>query len=375
MRTQMIMYDMLYTAFSIISIIIYTIFDKKTKKIQPIDIIMIVILIVISGIRCNVGSDYYTYYTAYNSWLVNLDNIYEVISSNSQFGLYVLGFILKGITDFPYAIFWMIACIIYPCIIIYMRKATGKPSIGFMCYTLLGFFAISNNILKQILAMLIMIGAYEYLAKNSKIKFVIATLVASTFHTTAIIVSILMVISRKVKPSYKNLLICILIGIIGLFTYNIMGNLVGHLSFLERYHTYFINTTTYSSMLKETIGVAIYALVYIAIVAIFISKKEQIREGDKEAYDKISLLMIGIAVSIFAINNWTVNRIALYLYQFVITIMPALFAVKYAPKEKNTYMFVIVMLLVVACLFLTIFAAENQYYSYQTYFTTEPMPY
>lgn len=85
--------------------------------------------------------------------------------------------------------------------------------------------------------------------------------------------------------------------------------------------------------------------------------------------------MMGIAISIFAINNWTINRIALYLYQFVITIIPALFAVKYTPKEKKAYMFLVIILLVSACLFLTIFAAENEYYSYQTYFNTEPMPY
>ena len=57
----MIKYDMLYTAFSIVCIVLYIIFDKKTKKIQPIDIVMILILIIISGIRCNVGSDYYSY--------------------------------------------------------------------------------------------------------------------------------------------------------------------------------------------------------------------------------------------------------------------------------------------------------------------------
>jgi len=255
METQMIMYDMLYTAFSVIAIIAYIIFDKKTNKIQPIDIIMIIVLIIVSGIRCNVGSDYYTYYTAYNSWLVNLDSIYEVIHSNSQFGLYVLGFILKSITDFPYAIFWLVACIIYPCMIIYMRKKTQKPSIAFMSFMLLGFYAISNNILKQTMAMLIMIYAYECFIKNKKIKFVIATLLASTFHTTAIIVAVLMILARKIKPSYKNLLIFILIGVIGLFTYNVVGNIVSHISLLERYQTYFINTTTYSSMIKETISV------------------------------------------------------------------------------------------------------------------------
>lgn len=371
----MIKYDMIYTAFSIMCIVLYSIFDKKTKKIQPIDIIMILILILISGFRCNVGSDYYSYYISYNNWLTNIDSIYDVIQANTQFGFYILGFLLKSITDFPYAIFWLVACIVYPCMIIYMRKKTGKPSIAFMCFMLLGFYAISNNILKQTIAMLIMVYAYEMLIKSKKIKFVIATLIASTFHTTAIIVAILMVISRKIKPSYKNLLICVLVGVIGLFAYNIMGNIISHISLLERYQTYFINTTTYSSMIKETIGVVIYALVYIVIVAIFISKKEQIKEMDEEAYKRIPLLMIGIAISIFAINNWTINRIALYLYQFVITIMPALFAVKYTPKEKNIYMFSIVILVVTACLFLTIFAAENEYYSYQTYFTTEPMPY
>ena len=375
MKTQMIMYDMLYTVFSIMCIVLYTIFDKKTKRIQPIDIIMIIILILVTGIRCNVGSDYYTYYVAYNNWLVNLDSIYDVVQSNSQFGLYVLGFILKRITDFPYALFWMVACIIYPSIIIYMRKKTQKPSIGFMCYMLLGFFAISNNILKQIMAMLIMIYAYECLAKNKKIRFAIATLLATTFNTTAIIAAILMVVSRIVKPSYKNLTICIGIGIISFFAYNIIGMVVGSLTILARYQTYFINTVTYSSMLKETIGAAGYALVYIAIVAILISKKEEIKQDNEEAYKRISLLMVGIIVSIFSVNNWTINRIALYLYQFVITIMPTMFMIKYTQKEKKSYMFLIVILLVSACLFLTIFAAENEYYSYQTYFNTEPRPY
>ncbi len=375
MGIQMISYDILYLSFSILCIVIYTIFDKKTKEIQPIDIIMIILLIIISGIRCNVGSDYYSYYVAYNNWLVNLDSIHDVIQSNSQFGLYALGFILKSITDFPYAIFWMIACIVYPCMIIYMRKKTEKPSIGFMCFTLLGFFAISNNILKQTMAMLIMIYAYECLAKNKKIKFVLVTLIAMIFHTTSILAAILMVISRRIKPSYKNLLMCILVGVVAFFTYNIIGNMIASISILERFQNYFINTTTYSSMLKETIGTVGYALIYIAITVILISKQEEMKENNEEAYKRIPMLMIGIMISIFSINNWTINRIALYLYQFVITIMPALFSIKYTPKEKKFYMFLIVILLVGACLFLTIFAAENQYYSYQTYFNTEPMPY
>ncbi len=116
-------------------------------------------------------------------------------------------------------------------------------------------------------------------------------------------------------------------------------------------------------------------MIYIAIVAILISKKEEIKETNEEAYKRIPLLIVGIAISIFAINNWTINRIALYLYQFITTIMPALFAVKYTPKEKKGYMFLVIILLVSSCLFLTIFAAENEYYSYQTYFDTEPMPY
>ena len=375
MNSPMIMYDILYTSFSIICIALYTIFDKKNKKIQVIDIVMILILIVISGIRCNVGSDYYSYYVAYNNWLSNLDSIHDVVQSNSQFGLYVLGFLLKSITSFPYALFWLIACIVYPAIIIYMRKTTEKPSIGFMCFTLLGFFAISNNILKQTMAMLVMIYAYECLAKKKKTKFILATLVASTFHTTAIIAGVLMILARKIKPSYKNLLICIGIGIVGIFAYSIIGNLMGSISALARYQTYFINTSTYSSMIKETMGTVGYALIYIAISVILISKKEEIKEYDEEVYTRIPLLMIGVAISIFSINNWTINRIALYLYQFVITMIPSLFCIKYTPKEKKSYLFMIVILLVGACLFLTIFAAENQYYSYHTYFNTEPMPY
>lgn len=244
-----------------------------------------------------------------------------------------------------------------------------------MCYMLLGFYAISNNILKQSVAMLIMICAYEFLAKNKKVKFVLLTLLAATFHTTAIIAAILMVFSRIIKPSYKNLWICVLVGIVSIFLYNVMGNILGYISILARYQKYFINTSTFSSMLKETIGVAGYAIIYTLITIVVLTKKEKIKEDNPEVYKRIPLLMLGVTTSIFAINNWTINRIALYLYQFVIVILPTLFSLKYTIKGKKIYIFMILLILVTSCSFLTIFAAENEYYQYKTYFNTTPQPY
>lgn len=240
---------------------------------------------------------------------------------------------------------------------------------------LLGFYAISNNILKQTMAMLIMIVAYEFLAKNKKVKFVFLTLLAFTFHTTAIIAAILMVFSRFINPSYKNLWICVLIGIISAFLYNILGSVLGSIPILARYQRYFVNTASYFSMIKETIGVICYAISYIAITLLILTKKEEIKENNLEVYRRISLLMLGITISIFAINNWTINRIALYLYQFVIVILPTLFSLKYTIKGKKIYIFMILLILVTSCSFLTIFAAENEYYQYKTYFNTTPQPY
>ena len=126
MKTQMIIYDIIYLAFSILCIALYTIFDKKTKKIQPIDIIIILMLVIISGIRCNCGSDYYSYYIAYNNWLGNMDSIHMIIEDNSQYGLYVISYLLKTITYIPNAIICMIEVNIYQKMIIYMRKTTRK---------------------------------------------------------------------------------------------------------------------------------------------------------------------------------------------------------------------------------------------------------
>lgn len=240
---------------------------------------------------------------------------------------------------------------------------------------LLGFYAISNNILKQAMAMLIMIVAYECLARNKKIKFILLTLLASTFHTTAIIAAVLMILSRFIKPTYKNLWICIFIGIISVLLYNVMGNILASIPILARYQAYFVNTLTYSSMLKETIGVAVYAIVYIVITMLILSKREEIKENNLEVYKRIPLLMVGITISIFSINNWTINRIALYLYQFVIVILPSLFSLKYTQRGKKIYIFMILLILVTSCFFLTIFASNNQYYQYKTYFNTIPRPY
>src|SRR5699024_66791 len=123
------------------------------------------------------------------------------------------------ISSFEYSLFWGVSLIIYPLFIIYIRKKTNSTWIAFATFLLMGFFTISMNILKQQIAMIIILFAYEYLSEKKYLRFLVLVLLAGSFHITSLFAGIMLIISRFIKPTYKNLMISIFIGIVGYFSY------------------------------------------------------------------------------------------------------------------------------------------------------------
>lgn len=377
---EYLVYDMKCTVFAIFCIILYVIFDKKTKKIQLIDWIMIALLVIISGIRCNFGSDSFNYYNQYNSVNDIYASFWEVFNSNYQSGFITLCYVVYKLTHFEFAIFWVVAIIIYPTVIIYMRKKTQKPSVAFATYILMGFFVISNNILKQNIAMVIlMIAYYSFLKKKRYIGYVLLTIVASKFHITALAAGILIFIGTKISPTYKNFKICILIGIIVCILYNVViPIIVSNIPILSKYETYLSLERSSTTIIRGTINTISYVIMYGILTCILLKEREQIKEVSKEenfGYEQISFLFIAIMISIISVRNQTINRVALYLYQFIIFIIPNLFCIKFEYKKKNTYLVILVILFMSWFWINNIVGAENRYYDYSTYFNDIPKSY
>ena len=376
-----LIYDIKCIMFAILCIAIYVIFDRKTKKIQIIDWIMIIILVIVSGIRCNFGSDSYNYYIQYNNVDHTYNSFWEVFTSSYQSGFISLCYIVYKLTHFEFAIFWVVALMTYPVIIIYLRKKTQRPSIGFATYLLMGFFVISNNILKQNIAMIIIIiSYYSFLKKKRYVGYIILVLVASKFHITAILAGILIFFGTKILPTHKNLRRFVLIGVVVCVLYSfVIPLIIRNVPFLSRYETYLYLERSTTTIIRGAINIVSYIIVYGILTIILLKRKQYLKEiANKEedySYEQISFLFIAIMISIVSIRNQTINRVALYFYQFIVFMIPSLFKTKFNYNDKKTYLSILVIIFLSWFCFNNIFGAENRYYDYSTYFTDIPKSY
>lgn len=367
MRTeQMMAFNIIYMVFGLIICFIYRLFNKNTNKIQFIDILVIIILVLISSLRCNVGSDYYGYYLRYNGILNNYQNIFQIFNTSNSILFDIICFITMKLTHYKFAIFWVISCLIYIPLIIYLRKTNQKPYTALFIFIFSGFFLITNNIIRQTLAMALVFISYNFVSKKKYFKFILLILLASMFHKTAIIAGILILISRKIKPSIRNLFIANVIGILLLLLFSPLVSLID--SFIpDKYLNYII--FNYGGMLKQTLSIVGYVIFYNVASLILITKSEKIKEVSFDYYKMISTIIIAIPISIIAIKCWPINRISLYLYTFIIILLPIIYNGK---QILGKFKLLISLVVIIWFSFLNIFGGDNEYYSYDTYLNTIP---
>lgn len=366
MRTDlMLQFDIKYIIFCLCICLLYKIFNKENNKIQIIDIVTMCILVVVSALRCNVGSDYVSYYLRYNSITNVYSGIKDIIINSNSVMFDILAYIVKIIVNNEYAIFWVVALIIYPCLIIVLRKNFKKPYIGLAVYLFMGFYSISNNIIKQYLAMCLILISYKYLISRKKLKFIFIVIIASLFHSTALIAALLIILSTKIKANGLSLVIANFIGVTCFMFFDVF------ITIFEKYipYNYYIYIqNNYGSMIKQTIGVIGYVIIYNLIIIILLRKKDVLKINNIN----IAVLIIAIPVNILAIQCWPISRVCLYLYQFIIFIAPKLLDYNYEKNNlrKNVVFFYLLMIIWMG--FINIFGSDNEYYNYTTYYQVNP---
>lgn len=367
MRTeQMVLFDILYIAFGFVLCFIYRLFNKKTNKIQWIDFLILLILILVSSLRCNVGSDYYGYYLRYNGILSTYPSITHILTTSSSILFDTICYFTMKITSFRFAIFWVVSILIYLPLMLYFRKTNEKPYISVFIFIFAGFYLITNNIIRQSLAMVLVFIAYHFLKEKKMVKYLLFVLLACLFHPSALFAGILILISRKITPSFQSLLFMNIIGIVGFVLFTPVMQLLNQF-IPDKYLNYIV--FNYGGMMKQTLSIVGYVLFYNSIAFILINHKSKIKKQNEEYYKMISMIILGIPISILAIKCWPINRVALYLYSFVLVLLPAI----YNNKEiLGKLKLLISFLLIVWFLFLNIFGGDNEYYDYNTYLNTIP---
>lgn len=358
---------------------LYSVLCRKEKKLyltyrgqkqllfSYADLILFSIMTFLASIRLNVGSDYYNYYMIFNK--VQRDVVITRDRIVSQSGYYLLSYIIKQFTDNEYAIFAVIAVILYGLLFYLLKDEVNDRPAAFTCYLFLGFFANSLNILKQCIAMMFVMCFYKYLRNKNFIRCILSAIIAIIFHYSAIFALVIICLFSviKIPPSKRLFYFSVALGIfIALFLPQILNIIIKLVPSASGYTTY-VNWRR-NNQIRLILGVAGTGLFYIFLIYFIVRNRMRIRALDETRYFEISFLIFGLCINLASIRIWVVQRIALYFYQFTFFIIPTLFQSFEANKRRKIKQ-VIYFFMFIYLVFSGIFVGENEYYSYNTIFS------
>lgn len=374
----MVIWSFVQIIFSVVLITIYYYSEKtlpsltvktfggKKKRIYISDVFIASILVIVAGIRCNCGSDYYNYYIQYTHIQNWYSSIWEVMHAQLQSGYQDLCYLTSTLFGGEFTIFFVIEiCVAFP-IILWARKRGNYPVESISLWILLGYYALSLNILKQIMAMVLVIYALDAISIKKYFKFTLLAIMACLFHLSAIFAVFAILVVDKIKYT-KNLFCYLLLGSLAL---------VALFEWVMRLATRFV-PAKYVSYIRLALGESgaidtklrlggiLVSIMYIYLLYMICESKVNF---DQYQIKMIKVMILAIPFLCFGIRYYLINRVSYYMVQFVVLLLPEYLHSLSKKKRRNIW-----LMLVAFCMCFAILCAENNYYSYSTIFTDVPM--
>ena len=201
----------------------------KNNKIQTKFVIFsMLILTIISAIRAsNVGADTLQYYTAFNCLSSFNELNFDIFRYEKGFTFFM--WIIHKFSKDPQILLITTSLIVNYGIGRFIMKNSNNKILSLILYFICNFFFSYMNIMRQAIAISIILFGFEFLKKDKKILFIIFTLLASFFHFSAVL-ALLYIPLKKLKYNKNMILIVIIISFICFIFGNNIFNYLGNIS-------------------------------------------------------------------------------------------------------------------------------------------------
>lgn len=340
---------------------------KKYELLSISDFLLFFIMTSFAAIRLNVGSDYYNYYKRFNNVRKDMSLFTDILPTFD--GYKILSYIVKQFTNNEYAIFCVVAIILYWFLFRLIKNEVEDKVAAFICYLYLGFFANSLNILKQCIAMMFVLCFYNMLREKKIVRSVIFALLAFLFHYSALfaLVIIGVITILEIKPSYRFLFLGIISGLIfALFLPQVVTLLFKFVPSASGYEVYV--DWRRNNQIRMVLAMVGMCFIYTFLLFVIVRNKDLIRKKNETRYYEITFLIIGLCINIASLRIWVVQRLSLYFYQYIILILPTMFQ-GMDPEDRKKTKRLLYLLMFIYLMFSGMFLGENEYYSYNTIFS------
>lgn len=310
------------------------IFSKQIniKKFNIFDFVLITIMIFICGFRKNVGTDFLLYSRMYNNI-----SIFPRVEIGFK---YLINF-MSGMGLSSFWFFFLTSSLTILIVYYIIKKISDKPSESLFLFITLGYFSLQFNIIRQCLAIAVSLYSIKFIIKKDFFKYFVCILMASLFHTTALIMFPFYFIS-KINISKKRCVeILIILFIVSLMYNQIICLIVRYFPTYEVYLT--INNYTY-----DAAGVGSYLIILfnLLLFSVILINKSKLVKYNKNNNIYINMILFSFFYYFLSLNNTVMIRPGYYLSISFIFILPDLYQVnKKKLNDKNSIIFVVIFII------------------------------
>lgn len=243
---------------------------------------------------------------------------FEYSAGRMECGYVFISSVLRTLTDFPFAIVIVTGIITMLLYYIFIKKYSKWYFLSIICFIFLGFFDSSMNVVRQSIALAIITISYGYIVQGEKIKFIITVIIASCFHSSAILFlgAYLLRFFRLNKWNLSVLMVCMVFAFI-CFS-KILQIAFGY---SDIYSGYVNSIYGESGKIGTLFNAAIFAFMLLSCLLIrSIVGAERFRKENLDL--PFYLCFIGMSIMVISYNMSVVGRIAQYFSIFQIILLP-----------------------------------------------------
>lgn len=222
---------------SIIGAVIFNNGINKSKN-KVFLIMSSIAMILISSLRdTKVGFDTENYISYFNEISkIPLTNIFKFPLEK---GYVFLNKIISYISIDSRVFFFIISAFIIYSFSRFIYKNSKNVFLSVILFLCLGFFGDSLNITRQMIAISIILYAYEYIKIDKYFNAILITLLAISFHKTAIVFFIYIIVS-KYKITNKYIITYFIMSVIILFIGKPLINIINNIFYSDKYSSFVV---------------------------------------------------------------------------------------------------------------------------------------
>ncbi|MHC9533101.1 EpsG family protein [Dellaglioa sp. L3N] len=272
------------------------------------------IFVVVGWRALTIGSDTPVYVSLFNRTSSTgpiLNHGDSILNSRFEIGFLYFNRILAHITSNPRIL--LVCSSFVVCIFLYffLKKYSTNIVVSIVLFITMGFMAQSMNIMRQAMAIAVLMLAFKYLVNDKTTKFILTVFVAFLFHKAAILFMILLFFKHVTVT--KKMLVFILVITLALMTYlsQIMNIFV---SLMPTYDYY--EGTTFDTSLKWGTFFNILVLIVFLFIGLYAKKntteKLFLENFSNKTWNILQMMLIlNIVILILSTKFAVLDRMAL----------------------------------------------------------------